>query len=109
MNRALETLMKNRYVLLLLLAGTALLLLLPAGGGGGAEGSAATEEERRLEDVLSTVEGVGQVGALYSESGVVVVCEGADSAAVRLRVTEAAAAYTGFGSDRITVLKMKTD
>jgi len=40
---------------------------------------------------------------------VVVVCEGADSAAVRLRVTEAAAAYTGFGSDRITVLKMKTD
>ena len=90
MNRALETLMKNRYVLLLLLAGTALLLL-PAGGGGGAEGSAATEEERRLEAVLSAVEGVGEV------------------AAVRLRVTEAAAAYTGFGSDRITVLKMKTD
>ena len=101
MNRALETLMKNRYVLLLLLAGTALLLL-PAGGGGGAEGSAATEEERRLE-------GVGEVGALYSDNGVVVVCEGAGSAAVRLRVTEAAAAYTGFGSDRITVLKMKTD
>lgn len=105
MNRALETLMKNRYVLLLLLAGTALLLL-PAGG---AEGSAATEEERRLEAVLSAVEGVGEVGALYSDNGVVVVCEGAGSAAVRLRVTEAAAAYTGFGSDRITVLKMKTD
>ena len=100
MNRALETLMKNRYVLL---------LLLPAGGGGGAEGSAATEEERRLEAVLSAVEGVGEVGALYSDNGVVVVCEGAGSAAVRLRVTEAAAAYTGFGSDRITVLKMKTD
>ena len=108
MNRALETLMKNRYVLLLLPAGTALLLP-PAGGGGGAEGSAATEEERRLEAVLSAVEGVGEVGALYSDNGVVVVCEGAGSAAVRLRVTEAAAAYTGFGSDRITVLKMKTD
>ena len=107
MKRYLELLMKNRYILLLLLAGAALLLL-PAGGAD-TSGSGATEEERRLEDVLSTVEGVGQVGALYSESGVVVVCEGAASAAVRLRVTEAAAAYTGFGSDRITVLKMKTD
>ena len=67
MKRYLELLMKNRYILLLLLAGAALLLL-PAGGAD-TSGSGATEEERRLEDVLSTVEGVGQVGALYSESG----------------------------------------
>lgn len=39
--------------------------------------------------------------------GAVVVCQGADSAAVRLNVIEAVAAVTGLSSDRITVLKMK--
>ena len=73
------------------------------------EGMSCAHCSARVEKALSAVEGVGEVGALYSDNGVVVVCEGAGSAAVRLRVTEAAAAYTGFGSDRITVLKMKTD
>ena len=100
-------LMKYRYVLLLLLAGTALLLM-PGGSGGEAE-SGGTEAEARLEAVLSEIEGVGRVGALYPESGVVIVCEGAGPPAVRLDVTDAVAAYTGFGSDRRTVLKMKTD
>lgn len=39
--------------------------------------------------------------------GAVVVCQGADSAAVRLAVVQAVAAATGLGTDRITVLKMK--
>ena len=39
--------------------------------------------------------------------GAVVVCKGADSAAVRLAVVEAVANATGLGTDRITVLKMK--
>ena len=39
--------------------------------------------------------------------GAVVVCQGADSAAVRLSVIEAVAKVTGLGTDRITVLKMK--
>ena len=39
--------------------------------------------------------------------GAVVVCQGADSAAVRLAVVEAVANATGLGTDRITVLKMK--
>ena len=82
-------LMKYRYVLLLLLAGTALLLM-PGGSGGEAE-SGGTEAEARLEAVLSEIEGVGRVGALYSESGVVIVCEGAGSSAVRLDVTDAVA------------------
>ena len=81
MNRALETLMKNRYVLLLLLAGTALLLL-PAGGAA-ARRLAATEEERRLEAVLSAVEGVGEVGALLFGQRRGRRLRGAGSAAVR--------------------------
>ncbi len=39
--------------------------------------------------------------------GAVVVCEGADSAFVRLAIVEAVAKVTGLSSDRISVLKMK--
>lgn len=39
--------------------------------------------------------------------GAVVVCEGADSAAVRLAVVQAVGSLTGLGSDKISVVKMK--
>ena len=39
--------------------------------------------------------------------GAVVVCQGADHAAVRLTVVEAVRSVTGLSSDNITVLKMK--
>lgn len=44
-----------------------------------------------------------QVYPVYQ--GALVVCQGADQAAVRLAVTEAVAALTGLSSDRITVVK----
>ena len=39
--------------------------------------------------------------------GAIVLCQGADSAAVRLAVVEAVANATGLSSDKISVLKMK--
>lgn len=39
--------------------------------------------------------------------GAIVVCQGADSAAVRFSVIEAVSKVTGLGTDRISVLKMK--
>ena len=42
-----------------------------------------------------------------SYTGAVVVCDGADSAAVRLRIVQAVSALTGLGSDKISVIKMK--
>lgn len=39
--------------------------------------------------------------------GAIIVCEGADRAAVRLSIIEAVSKATGLGSDRISVLKMK--
>ncbi len=39
--------------------------------------------------------------------GAIVVCTGADSAAVRLSIIEAVSKVTGLGTDRISVLKMK--
>lgn len=41
--------------------------------------------------------------------GALVVCEGADSAAVRLSIIQAVSSLTGLGSDKITVIKMKQD
>ena len=39
--------------------------------------------------------------------GAIVVCQGADSPAVRLSIIEAVSKVTGLGTDRISVLKMK--
>ena len=39
--------------------------------------------------------------------GAVILCQGADSASVRLAVVEAVSCVTGLGADRISVLKMK--
>jgi stage III sporulation protein AG len=39
--------------------------------------------------------------------GAIVICQGADSAAVRLAIVEAVANATGLSSNRISVLKMK--
>lgn len=51
------------------------------------------------EDVVIT----RQIYPMYQ--GALVVCQGADKAAVRLAVTEAVAALTGLSSDKITVVK----
>ena len=39
--------------------------------------------------------------------GAVVVCQGADSASVKLNIVRAVSSLTGLGSDKITVVKMK--
>lgn len=41
--------------------------------------------------------------------GALVVAEGGDCASVRLDIMEAVASLTGLGTDKITVIKMKTD
>ena len=42
-----------------------------------------------------------------SYQGVIVVCQGAEKASVRLSIIEAVAKVTGLGTDHISVLKMK--
>ena len=75
-------------------------------------GPALTEEKKAegnsccaLGDALSLTQGVGEAYVLVSENGVVVVCDGAQEAKIRMEITEAVKAYTGFGADRITILK----
>lgn len=74
-------------------------------------GEADGEQTRKRETVVlgsgSTAEVVVTRSAYPEFLGALVVCEGGDSAAVRLRVTQAVSALTGLSSERITVVKGK--
>ena len=124
MERLTRVLTRNKYVLLVLALGLLLLLLprpagsdtaaapvgsaAPAGVGAPLEvsGIPLDTESERLEALLKSIRGVGTAKVLLSKEGAAVVCAGAGSAAVRLAVTEAVAAYTGLGSDKIAVFQM---
>lgn len=113
-----KVLSKNKYVLLVL-ALALVLLLLPSGkseslvttaGQGSAlesSGIPMDTESARLSAFLSRMEGVGEAEVLLSAEGAVVLCTGAENTAVRLKVTNAVSAYTGLGSDKISVIKIK--
>ena len=99
--KALDLLDKFKYPLLILVLGV-ILMLLPTGSAKSEE----AEGDERIQQMLSSVEGVGEAQVIISDNGVVVVCRGAENAAVRLDIIRAISAYTGFGSDRITILKL---
>jgi stage III sporulation protein AG len=69
-------------------------------------------EDRHLKTVVITGSDRAQTGLVLRTDppvwqGAVVLCQGADSAAVRRAVVDAVATATGLTSDKITVLKMK--
>ena len=70
MKEMLEKLKAYRFPLLILLLGAALMLL-PSGS------ARAPEKEASLGEALSLTQGVGEAYVLISDSGVIVVCEGA--------------------------------
>lgn len=145
-----QWLKKYSCVLVILLAGIVFMVLPDASGD--TEEPQVTEQEEvkdveaRLQQILSRVDGAGEVNVMLTESageniiyqsdhdgtdtvvisgadhceqgliqtrispvyrGAIVVCTGADHAAVRLAIVEAVANITGLGADKITVLKMK--
>lgn len=101
--KAMQSLSGWKYVLLVAAVGLALLLL---PGGGQTEETSAAAEELRLEALLGSIEGVGEVRVLLSEHGAAVVCQGADDAAVRLSICRVLHCYTALGTDDIQVFKM---
>lgn len=118
LSAAAKRLAKNKYVLIVLALGL-VLLLWPDGRSAAGETAAGVGDDlaasgipvdtecQRIAAMLSRIEGVGEAYVLLSAEGAVVVCQGCDSAKVRLDVTNAVMAYTGLGSDKITVMKMK--
>ena len=87
---------KFKYPLLALVLGL-IIMLLPIGESSSRSISSQT--------VLQRCDGVGNVTVLLSDTGAVVVCDGADDAAVRLSIIKAVEAFTGFSSDSIQVIK----
>ena len=74
-------------------------------------GSASRELAESLEGTLVLSSGGGEeVVELYYVNpqyiGAVIVCDGADSARVRLSVTEAVCAFTGLSAQRVKVMQM---
>lgn len=68
--------------------------------------------DSKVDTVLITDSDRGQQGLIRQVipakyQGAVILCQGAESAAVRLALTQAVSAALGLGTDRITVLKMK--
>ncbi len=109
-------------ILIIFFALGALLILIGAFGSDG--GTTQTEDtlEQRLEDICSSLEGVGSCRVMlgYAESStrygssaekrvesVAVVCKGADRPAVRAKLTELFSALYGISTSRISISKMK--
>lgn len=99
--KALTLIDKFKYPLLVLGIGV-LLMLLP----GGVRSPTADPQEQTFAQILSKADGVGESVLVLSDSGIVVVCEGADDPAVKLALLQAIRSYTGFSADHITILKM---
>ena len=115
-NTAARLLEKNKALFLILLLGI-VLLAIPGktGDARNAPGEKAQfdDDEEKLCAVLEQIDGCGRVYVLLrpgrdGDGGAVVVCDGAESASVTLEIVRAVSAYTGLGSNRIIVLKMKT-
>ena len=93
---------KLKLPLLVLILGV-FLMLLPSGAK---DTELPDDPGDRMQEILSHTRGVGRAMVLISEQGVVIACTGADDPQVRLDIIRAIGSYTGFGSDRITVLKL---
>ena len=103
MRERLEKLERFKYPILILALGVILML---APGKGSTSAAAPGESGEVLAQILSCSGGVGNVRVIVSDNGVVVACQGAENAKTRLEILRAVNSYTGFGSDRITVLRM---
>jgi len=94
-----ETIERFKLPLLILALGV-FLMLMPS-----SHKNEANQDNADFGQALSMTQGVGEAYVLISENGVVVVCDGAENAKVRMIITEAVRSYTGFGADKITILK----
>lgn len=76
------------------------------------DGEESSQNTKRTDTVILSDSGRAESGLVQqilppTFQGAVILCQGADSAAVRLALIEAVSNATGLSSDRISVLKMK--
>ena len=90
--------------------------------GGNGEYDYYTDVVAELEHKLSQIDGVGDVSVLvywperdeedaagYIPEGVIIICDGGDDIAVKMKLINAVAAYFGISENKINVLAKATD
>lgn len=104
---------ENRRAVIFVCALAAIILALSVIPFEKSEGVSADDEEERLLEVVGRVFGVGdcEVMISYGEGGevvgVIILCEGAESAAVRHRLSDLVGSLYGIGANRISILKIE--
>ena len=95
-------------------------------GGGSPAAESRDPQEKALEEILSLVEGAGQVRVMIAKeesvsafsssdtaketiSGVIVAAEGADSVAVRIKLAQAVMTALNTDPDQVEILPMQKD
>ena len=97
----------------IILIGVALCALLLCFMNGIPKGEIATEEEKRMQRILSQIEGAGSVRVMLSmdgsgeHKGAVVAAPGAEQIEVKLKLQQAMHTLTGLELDQIEVVKSK--
>lgn len=111
--------MKGKAALWLACALGVLAMMIALGAGG--ESGAASQEEKRMAEVLSAIEGAGQVevalfyagekdglyGTASQPTGALVVAEGADEMGVRLQLIRAVRTLLGLPENAVDVFVME--
>ena len=99
-----------KYALPMLFIGV--LLLVVCTGFDGEKAEETVDEEARIAEMCSMTEGVGECRVMLTldpdgrVTAVAVLCEGADRAEVRRRITDMLTSLYGIGTNRISVLKI---
>ena len=99
-----------KYALPILMIG--ILLLIVCTSLDGEKVTETDDDEARISEMCSMTEGVGECRVMltYDSEGrvtaVAVLCEGADRAEVRRRITDMLTSLYGIGTNRISVLKI---
>ncbi len=106
---ALRAARKLELCILTLALAVALLLLVNSGGMNGGE---ASGEERRMQRILSAIDGAGRVRVMLSSdanggyTGAVIAASGANEILVQLRIQSAVQTLTGLELERIDVVRL---
>jgi len=108
-----EAFKSARKAEIIIVAAALLMLLLLGVGNTISENDAVTDEERRMQRILSQIEGAGNVKVMLSTDesgalmGAVIAAPGAEGIAVQLRLQQAVHTLTELELDRIEVVKSK--
>lgn len=102
---------RTRWIIVIALCALILIVLGSLGAGEKKENSENLEE--RVAEMCSLTEGVGDCRVMITYSGdgevyaVAVLCDGAESALVRERLTSLVCSLFGVGANRVEILKIK--